>query len=136
MIQRLLVMAAALSLSACGDYGTAGLCEKSVKDELVNPETLQFRDFTAVSDEGATAVARNMLIEEVSDTENRDNTVAAIDMLASDKRMIDELKDKFSGIKFFHARIRAEGTIGNTVTKQALCGVYLSDTIKQCQCYF
>lgn len=127
------IVAAGLLLTGCGADAAAGLCEKTVKDTLLNPETLEFRDFTAASDEQAKAILLNYMLEEANVSDEYRDSPTFASMAGS---ALSGLKDANPGTELFQARIRADGAVGNTITKQAVCGVYLSNNIKTCQCVF
>lgn len=104
----LLAIAALASLSACAS-SEEKLCRASIKADLLNPETAEFSDFTSYTPEqiksDVTLSAMPEIMENLMPTE---------------------------GASYFGMRLRAEGELGNKITKIQFCAVDQSK--KNCAC--
>jgi hypothetical protein len=95
----------------------AGLCEASIREKLLNPETLEFKDFAPASEAQAKALLGEILGEEAM-------RFADMDVVLKGARATKPNSEMFT------VRVRAEGRLGNTITEQNLC---LADA-QSCEC--
>jgi hypothetical protein len=109
-----------LLLSACvtKEQKVQRMCEANFKTTLLNPETAEFHDFKQVS---ADEVKESFLLSLTGRSLARDNWQ-------------DIVNDKKAepGSTYYQMRVRAEGAIGNKVTKPLLCLVPPSG--EKCKC--
>ena len=111
------VVLAALALSGCAVASADRQCKAAVKEGLLNPETLEWRDFRAVDREEF--VARMFAL-------SRQRTGYEGEIPQS---MVEEHSARFGrvydgiaeGGALYGVRVRAEGRLGNTVTQEQLC---------------
>lgn len=96
---KLLAFAAGLTLSACSSTEEK-LCRAHMTDTLLNPETASFSDFKSVS---PGEIEASGLLKE------------------STIRMSNSIP--LQGASYYQMRVRADGELGNKVTKIEFCGV-------------
>jgi len=115
MVQLISIAVVASTLSSCGTRADQGLCEANIKDNLLNPETAEILDFKAMSQK-----------------EVMDRMVAGVrsglSAGAADHYSDEDLKQKVQQSyapspdeRYYSARVRAEGKLGNTVTSVQTC---------------
>jgi hypothetical protein len=92
-------LGAVFSLSACSS-AEEKLCRANVTEGLLNPETASFSDFKAIS---AQEIASDEFLSHMPD-------------------MMDSLISK-KGATYYRMRVRAEGQLGNKITKTQVCAV-------------
>lgn len=107
----LCVLPLALLTTGCGNK-VQKLCEANVKEQLLNPETVDFRDFQSLTPK---QVKEDETYSYLSTSEFFDMTLEGV-------------KER----NFHTARVRAEGQLGNKVTNTAVCA---TDTAgEKCSC--
>jgi outer membrane murein-binding lipoprotein Lpp len=92
---------AALLVAGCASREEK-LCQASVRETLLNPETAEFSAFAPID-------AKQMAEDEM--------------LSFTKKLMADQLPDQQS---HYQMRIRAEGQLGNKITEVKLCGINTS----------
>ena len=116
-----LVSFACSALSACGVDARAGLCEAHLRERLLNPETLEFKDFAPASEAQAKALFAEMYGEVLGEDAFR---------FVSLESFLKQFRATKPNSEMFTARVRAEGRLGNTITEQNVCLV----DAKSCEC--
>ncbi len=109
----ILIALMAVVLASCGERAEA-ICQASLAKNLLNPETAEFRDFREIDQAQFIAGLTNGL--EAKAGRLLPNKPAA------DQALQQELS-KAVDIKFYGFRLRAEGKLGNKITKQQVCYV-------------
>ncbi|WP_156106228.1 hypothetical protein [Sphingobium sp. ba1] len=134
----LCLTALAAGLVGCGDKKEA-LCRSSAVSQLLNPETAEFYDVKRMTpaqavdyalpepsplttDEKAMPTFNQIQILE----DKKEVTQKRLNMLNQMNSILDAKPD----VEFYAFRIRAEGELGNKVTKQSIC-IYSAD---ECSC--
>lgn len=103
------ILAMAGSFQACtAKQDIKAGCETEVREELLNPETAEFFDFQIVD-------AETFKVATVPSTEGNPAYSASHTIAKVRQNEID------SAAKLYRMRVRAEGQLGNTVTKLAFC---------------
>lgn len=88
-----------LALSACSS-GEEKMCRAHVTEGLLNPETASFSDFKAITPQ---QIAEDQFLSHMPD-------------------MMDSLISK-KGATYYSMRVRAEGQLGNKITKSQVCAI-------------
>lgn len=100
-------------LTSCGSKSEK-ICLSSIKDNLINPETAEFFEFSDISMEkfGQLTGDRNSSSYEGS----------AADVVRSEtSRILKEKMADFPNATFHSVRVKADGKIGNKITQNMLC---------------
>jgi hypothetical protein len=122
----------ALAVAACnGADSQARLCQASIKETLLNPETAEFYEFTSIDQETAErrfvdglAKARNV---NPQDRHSYPGMFEYWDKLASDT--MSETAGKGGAFKVL--RMKAENQVGQKVTQEFVCAATKDD----CGCF-
>ena len=93
------VFAITFGLSACTSHAEK-LCTSQFSKELLNPETAQYNDFHTITSQDI----------------DGDPTYASLKTKLADSVAVD-------GASFYQMRVRAEGEMGNKVTKIEFCAI-------------
>jgi len=118
MRSKIAAAAVAMSLLVSGCSGAdKAMCEASLKESLLNPETAEFYDFTSISKSDAGRMVAGDL---ASDYDGAAATAVSEETQSQFDRKMDE---QFPNAKFYRLRVRAEGPLGNTITKNQMCTV-------------
>lgn len=126
----ILILASSV-LAGCGGFRLTSnvetACKLSVEKRLMNPETSEFLDFAKTDRVGILDAVANITRREVGSDYDSLNQQAA-------RNIVGAMEANDPGIQFFTARVRAEGQLGNTITKSAAC--FGSKDPLDCQCIF
>jgi hypothetical protein len=108
------LLVASLLLSACsGVSREEALCRSHLQENLINPETAEFHDFSEDQLSRAPASTDELMRLPPKDFAS---------VLVRDR--LDKVAGgSAEGAKFYRVRLRAQGRLGNTITSQQLCRV-------------
>lgn len=98
-LMAVIVLGAVFALSACSS-AEEKLCRANVTEGLLNPETASFSDFRAINPQ----------------------EIASDEFLSHMPDMMDSLIPK-KDATYYRMRVRAEGQLGNKITKTQICAV-------------
>lgn len=138
------VLAATL-LAACGEAAKEppknpkfAACEASIKSNLLNPETAQILDMTEVPRDQVRQLFVSTYAESAADAVFAEDPNLRLSRGYVVALARDEAEEKFAldtdGLFTYNTfRVRAEGKLGNTITKQGVCTSIRADV---CSCIF
>lgn len=96
---KLVALSAALALTACSSHEEK-LCRAHITEGLLNPETASFSDFKAITPQ----------------------EIAADELLSEMPRIMENLIPQ-KGATYYRMRVRADGKLGNKITKVQICAI-------------
>ncbi len=119
-------------LAACGGAsGLQGVCKAHVEEQLINPETLQMLNFKpATAEEYARTLSETSQEEALGDWLERMGPKDLLEAILITNGTLENSPE----VKLFTARVRAENSVGDLITKRAVCRAYEDDDA--CFCFF
>lgn len=117
-------------LAGCSQGGAnQRLCEKSVKESLINPETAEFMEFKTVPLTEASDLLKNYMVKAVMEKDPRIAEYGLGSSVESDAS--NSVKTILEGVSSTYVmRMKAEGKLGNKITSNQLCMISEND----CSC--